>query len=317
MKTISAGLNPVTLLTVGERDLKKPAGWVAFFDNPPLRPHETFLAKLGQRRLKVTTAGHAHDSERRGHLRGVISRRSALHLLSATARSSTPSRSSPPTRMDARSFTTRASRAPRRIGSRSRGMTPKENCNATKLDPKAAATPLAVAGRTLVAEGGNGSIAVFPAPHQFFYPLDEAYNLKFVWHGRNYGDLVGDCGFGIRQSPTGDKRYRAVVQCAARDRAASRRLLPAHARRCAAGARCGREIHARRPLQKAAGPCHLQQPLPRRALEGIHGEAEGAEHRGRAARTRSAGLREDLQGARRGHRAPRRIPLRGRLEASR
>ena len=62
----------------------------------------------------------------------------------------------------------------------------------TKLDPKAGATPLAVAGRTLVAEGGNGSIAVFPAPHQFFYPLDEAYNLKFVWHGRNYRDLVGD-----------------------------------------------------------------------------------------------------------------------------
>src|SRR4030095_9870561 len=29
IKTISAGLNPVTLITVGERDLKKPAGWVA------------------------------------------------------------------------------------------------------------------------------------------------------------------------------------------------------------------------------------------------------------------------------------------------
>ena len=48
---------------------------------------------------------------------------------------------------------------------------------------------------------------MFPAPHQFFYPLDEAFNLKFVWHGRNYGELAGDCGFGIRQSPTGDKRY--------------------------------------------------------------------------------------------------------------
>ncbi len=34
-KTISAGLNPVTLLTVGERDWKNPAGWMAFFDNPP------------------------------------------------------------------------------------------------------------------------------------------------------------------------------------------------------------------------------------------------------------------------------------------
>src|SRR5689334_21340595 len=34
-------VNPVTFLTVGTRDLSKQ-GWNAFFDNPPLRPHETF-----------------------------------------------------------------------------------------------------------------------------------------------------------------------------------------------------------------------------------------------------------------------------------
>ena len=76
-----------------------------------------------------------------------------------------------------------------------------------KLDAGALAGPLAVAGRTIVASGSAGSIAVFPAPHQFFYPQDEAYNLKFVWHGRDYGQRVGDYGFGIRQSDTGDKRF--------------------------------------------------------------------------------------------------------------
>ena len=50
-----------------------------------------------------------------------------------------------------------------------------------------AATPIAVAGRTIVAEGAGGSLAVFPAPHRYFYPQDEAFNLKFVWHGRDYG----------------------------------------------------------------------------------------------------------------------------------
>ena len=56
-KNIANDLNPVTLLTIGERDLKNPAGWVAFFDDPPLRPHETFLVKLGARHLKITTEG--------------------------------------------------------------------------------------------------------------------------------------------------------------------------------------------------------------------------------------------------------------------
>lgn len=35
MKPILSGLNPVTVLTVGTRDLKNQAGWGAFFDNPP------------------------------------------------------------------------------------------------------------------------------------------------------------------------------------------------------------------------------------------------------------------------------------------
>src|SRR4030095_7424172 len=76
-----------------------------------------------------------------------------------------------------------------------------------KVNVEATAEPLAVVGRTIVASGSAGSLAVFPAPHQFFYPQDEAYNLKFVWHGRNYGQQVREYGFGIRQSDTGDQRF--------------------------------------------------------------------------------------------------------------
>ena len=75
------------------------------------------------------------------------------------------------------------------------------------LDPNFTAEPVAVQGRTIVAEGSNGSLALFPAPHRFFYPQDEAFNLKFVWHGRNYGGVVPDYGVGIRQSLEGDKRF--------------------------------------------------------------------------------------------------------------
>src|SRR5881394_1034640 len=73
-------------------------------------------------------------------------------------------------------------------------------------------THLVILGKRRVQTTNHGtrttvSLAVFPAPHQFFYPQDEAYNLKFVWHGRNYGQKVGEYGFGIRQSDTGDKRF--------------------------------------------------------------------------------------------------------------
>ena len=44
-------------------------------------------------------------------------------------------------------------------------------------------------------ESNEGSLAVFPAPHQYFYPLDEAFNLKFTWYGNNYRKMIP--GFGI------------------------------------------------------------------------------------------------------------------------
>jgi hypothetical protein len=65
----------------------------------------------------------------------------------------------------------------------------------------------AVKYRTVIGETAGGSIAVFPAPHQYFYPLDEAFNLKFTWIGNNYRKMVDGYGIGIRQDLYGDNRY--------------------------------------------------------------------------------------------------------------
>jgi hypothetical protein len=46
-----------------------------------------------------------------------------------------------------------------------------------------------------------------PAPHQYFYPLDEAFNLKFVWYGSNYRKMIPKFGIGIRQDLYGDRRF--------------------------------------------------------------------------------------------------------------
>jgi hypothetical protein len=66
---------------------------------------------------------------------------------------------------------------------------------------------LAVRHRAIVAESGGGSVAVFPPPHQYLYPLDFADNFQFVWHGRGFPGQGDDRGFGVRQPPEGDKRF--------------------------------------------------------------------------------------------------------------
>jgi hypothetical protein len=59
-----------------------------------------------------------------------------------------------------------------------------------------------VRSRTIVAEGPNGSLGLFPPPHKFFFARDETVNFGYVWH-RLYSiteqeDLFS---FGIRQDP--------------------------------------------------------------------------------------------------------------------
>jgi hypothetical protein len=79
--------------------------------------------------------------------------------------------------------------------------------NSTKPSDSDTSTSLEVKYRTIIGENLKGSLAVFPAPHQYFYPLDEAFNLKFTWYGRNYHNMIKDYGIGIRQDPLGDNRY--------------------------------------------------------------------------------------------------------------
>lgn len=56
-------------------------------------------------------------------------------------------------------------------------------------------TPVKVRYRTLAAETEGGSVAVFPAPHQYFFPRDFTSNLGFLWHQAWRGRV----GLGIRQ----------------------------------------------------------------------------------------------------------------------
>jgi len=49
--------------------------------------------------------------------------------------------------------------------------------------------------RTLAVKTAGGSVAVFPAPHQYFFPRDFSSNLGFLWHRAWRGRV----GLGVRQ----------------------------------------------------------------------------------------------------------------------
>ncbi len=57
--------------------------------------------------------------------------------------------------------------------------------------------PVAVRYRSIGVRSGAGSVAVFPAPHQYFFPRDFTTNMGYLWHS-SWKGLVS---LGIRQLP--------------------------------------------------------------------------------------------------------------------
>jgi hypothetical protein len=204
--TLLQKVDPVTLLTIGERDMTAPSGWVAFFDNPPLRAHITVPVVLKKTRVSVSSAGNrtvvrigdVTAGSFRGAIEFTVSRNSPLVHVETVLR----------TEQDGRAILYDAGIAsanpdwPSLAWRDVRGA-----LQHTKVVPSRALMPLQVKGRAVVAETAQGCVAVFPAPHQYFYPMDFADNLGFAWQGASGNALLRGYGFGIRQPLEGDRRY--------------------------------------------------------------------------------------------------------------
>jgi hypothetical protein len=199
-------VNPVTTLTVGSRDLTRKQGWLAFFDNPPLRPHETFLVELKPGDARVWSEGNRVVVSVGGTSAGLFSGdfRFTFYPGSPFVRAETVMS----TEEDARAILYDAGLAAKDPSWKSTTWVDNNDvfCE-LPVDPERKAAPIAARYRTIAAQSDSGSVAVFPAPHQYFYPLDFADNFRFTWCGANYRNLVPGFGFGIRQPPEGDKRY--------------------------------------------------------------------------------------------------------------
>lgn len=208
---IAGATDPVFLLTVGERNLgvernDTKLGWTIFFDNPHSRPFETYAVALDKQDLKIrsegsrtyVTVGGAHGGPFTGSIEITLFRGSPLMNVAAVM---TTEKDSLAILYDA--GLVRESEPWEKLF----WADPEDYLQYHRTTANEPARPLAVKYRTLIGQSEEGSIAVFPPPHQYFYPLDNAYNFGHTWFGSGYRDLVTGYGIGIRHELLGDRRW--------------------------------------------------------------------------------------------------------------
>jgi len=205
-KEIAAALDPAFVLTVGKRNLISQNGWNIFFDKTNKRPHQSYSVKLNKRAASVRTAGsrtiiridEVQAATFKGALEITLYNGSPLFNVAAVMA----------TEVDSTAILYDAGLVGNKPLWTSLAWSDTQNqLQTVPVNANQQSQDLAVKYRTIIGASSNGSLALFPAPHQYFYPLDEAFNLKFTWFGRNYRNMVPDFGIGIRQDLMGDKRW--------------------------------------------------------------------------------------------------------------
>jgi len=206
-KEIGTDLDPSFLLTVGKRTLSSTSGgWDVFFDRVPTRPYQSYIVNFNKRNASVASAGsqtiiridEVNAATFKGSLEITLYNGSPLLNIAAVME----------TAIDSTAILYDAGLVSKKqvwdniSWSDVKGVLQTAEVNQTDLSRN-----MEVKYRTIVGENKAGSLALFPAPHQYFYPLDEAFNLKFTWYGNNYMNMIPGFGMGIRQDPLGDKRY--------------------------------------------------------------------------------------------------------------
>ncbi len=203
---IVAALDPSFILTVGKRDLISQNGWNIFFDKTHKKPHTAHVVTVNKRQASVKTNGsrtiirvsEVQAASFTGALEITLYNGSPLFNVAAVMA----------TEVDSTAILYDAglvSKAPtwQTVAWSNTG----DKLQTVSLDVNQIAEPKAVKYRTIMGSGTKGTLALFPAPHQYFYPLDEAFNLKFTWFGKNYREMVPEFGLGIRQDLMGDDRF--------------------------------------------------------------------------------------------------------------
>ena len=200
---VLTNLDPQMILTVGTRDLKNPDPWVVFFDSPHKRPYETYIAQLARTSARVESAGKSATMVIGGLSAGPFAGELRVSLYPGSRLiqvESVVSTQRPASAILYDAGLSSAAPSWSRVGFL-------DNKDVWRDAEKAgAAQTVSARHRAVMAQSAGGSVAVFPAPHAYFYPLDFADNFGFAWHGRGFRNLP-QAGLGIRQPLEGDRRH--------------------------------------------------------------------------------------------------------------
>lgn len=206
IKTVAKAIDPAFILTVGKRDLISQNGWNIFFDKTNKLPRKSYPVIFKKTKANIRSEGsrtiirigEANAGPFSGALEITLYNGSALWNVAAvmhTSRDSTAILYDAALTAKNPAFKTMAwSDTDEKLRQNESG-----NADSVHLLP--------TKYRTVIGQNEEGSLALFPAPHQYFYPLDEAFNLKFNWYGNDYQGLIKGYGMGIRQDPMGDNRW--------------------------------------------------------------------------------------------------------------
>ena len=206
LKTIAENLDPAIILTIGKRDLISQNGWNIFFDRTAYLPYETHSVTMNKSSARVVSSGsHTEivvDGAEGGRFRGSynLTLYNGSPLLNVAAVMSTPVDSTAVI-YDA-GLVSKSQPWERLFWSDTENFIRSSEVSATD-----SARIKAVKYRTIIGQSREGSLALFPAPHQYFYPLDNAYNLEHIWYGTGYRNLISGYGIGIRHDLLGDRRW--------------------------------------------------------------------------------------------------------------
>lgn len=205
-KEIASELDPAFILTIGKRDLVSQNGWNIFFDTTNRAPHKSFNAILSKQSVSVSSEGtrtiikvsEITASSFTGAVEITLYAGSPLLNIAAVMSTKTDSTA---ILYDA-GLVSKSKLWNKIVWSDTENQLQSLAALATDTSKNQA-----VKYRTIIGQSNEGSLALFPPPHQYFYPLDEAFNLKFTWYGSNYRNMISNYGIGIRQDLMGDNRW--------------------------------------------------------------------------------------------------------------
>ncbi|MFC4209781.1 hypothetical protein ACFOWA_01225 [Pedobacter lithocola] len=206
-KEIASDLDPAFVLTIGMRSLSPSSGgWDVFFDRVPKKPFQSYPVVIHKGNARISSTGQhtiisiegAKADRFKGSIEITLYNGSPLFNVAAVLS----------TDVDSTAVLYDGGLVSKKALWRSLAWANvNDELQQVLSSPADTSRNIEVKFRTIIGENPGGSLALFPPPHQYFYPLDEAFNLKFTWYGKNFHKLIPEFGMGIRQDPYGDNRY--------------------------------------------------------------------------------------------------------------